>query len=121
MILHIIDEFSDIIHEYKIKKFRNFGALYEINLQIFFIDKTTLYVRDYLFSDNIRKYSYHWQTEKGECIIRWDNIPHHQNITTFPFHKHIGKKENVAESEAMSLGKVLGLIRNKISQVKDDV
>ena len=38
------------------------------------------------------KYSYHWQTERGKLIKRWDNAPHHPEIATSPHHFHTTKK-----------------------------
>ncbi len=114
MIFQVVKEFLDIIEKYKVDRFRTFDDLYEIVLEIHVIDKSTHFVRDYLFSSNVRKYSFHWQDVKGVCIVRWDNVPHHQEITTFPFHKHIGKNEDVVDSEAMNLKKVLEIIKNRI-------
>jgi len=37
-----------------------------------------------------KKYKYHFQKHNGEIIFRYDNAPHHQNIATYPHHKHIG-------------------------------
>jgi predicted AAA+ superfamily ATPase len=48
-----------------------------------------IFIRDYLFLDGERKYSYHWQNELKECLVRCDNAQHHQEISTYPFHKHI--------------------------------
>ncbi len=33
-------------------------------------------------------------------IIRWDNAPHHREISSFPFHMH--KKDGVYESKEMN-------------------
>lgn len=41
---------------------------------------------------NRTKYSYHWQTEQGSLIKRWDNAPHHPEITTTPHHLHTNKE-----------------------------
>lgn len=41
---------------------------------------------------NRTKYSYHWQTEQGNLIKRWDNAPHHPEITTTPHHLHTNKE-----------------------------
>ena len=49
-----------------------------------------------------------------ECINRWENISHYQNIKTFPFHKHVGKNEMIEESEVMNLEKVLEFISQQI-------
>ena len=32
------------------------------------------------------KYKYHLQSESGDLIARWDNVPHHRDISTFPHH-----------------------------------
>jgi len=34
-------------------------------------------------------YRYHWQDPIGCLILRYDDAPHHQEIETFPDHKHI--------------------------------
>ncbi len=36
------------------------------------------------------RYAYHYQTESGEVIFRYDNAPHYPNIITYPHHKHVG-------------------------------
>lgn len=51
------------------------------------LDGTILYVTE-LHTRNYQKYSYHWQKENGELIIRWDNEPHWKNLKTFPHHRH---------------------------------
>ena len=34
------------------------------------------------------KYRYHYMDEHQVMIFRYDNAPHHAEITTFPHHKH---------------------------------
>jgi len=53
-------------------------------------------------------YSYHWQTRDGKLIRRWDNAPHHQELSTFPDHLHDG--EQVRESKPVSLAVVLKVL-----------
>ncbi len=55
------------------------------------LDGTLLYITE-LHTIDYQKYSYHWQKENGELIIRWDNKPHWKNLKTFPHHKHEGDK-----------------------------
>ena len=114
MILDILSGYSSIIEDYKIRKYRFYGISYELILEINFKDKSKLFIKDYLFIDKKRKYSFHWQNHREECIFRWDNIPHFQKIKTFPFHKHVGINESVEESEVMNLEKVLQFISNHI-------
>ena len=54
------------------------------------------------------KYKYHWQSANGNLIARWDNVPHHPDITSFPHHKH--DKNGVHPSEPADLKSVLDTI-----------
>ena len=92
MILNIVEKYSKIIQSYDIKKFKIVGLSYHLACTIEIKNQTKLFIKDYLFLDGSRKYSFHWQDTDGNCIIRWDNAPHHQDVITFPYHKHIGKE-----------------------------
>ncbi len=35
------------------------------------------------------KYRYQYMDRENNLLFRYDNAPHHQNIITFPHHKHI--------------------------------
>jgi hypothetical protein len=114
MIFDIFSKFPSLIEDYKVKKYRLYGISYELIIEIKLKDKSQLFIKDYLFLDGKRKYSFHWQNIQGDCIFRWDNVPHFQDISTFPFHKHKGKDESIEESEVMNLEKVLQFIKNQI-------
>ena len=75
MILDLIAEFSSVVSDYQIIKYRHFDVSYELVLELEFIDGSKLFARDYLFADGKRKYSFHWQHTEGYCIYRWDNVP----------------------------------------------
>lgn len=49
---------------------------------------------------------YHWQDAKGNVINRWDNVGHHKELNTFPFHVHLPTGE-VSGTISMTLNKVL--------------
>jgi hypothetical protein len=51
------------------------------------------------------KYRYHYMNDEQVMIFRYDNAPHHSNVSTFPHHKHDG--ENIRESAEPSLDQVL--------------
>ncbi len=51
-----------------------------------------------------RRYAYH-VFKDGTTIVRWDNAPHHRDISTFPHHKHVGGE--IVESDEMQIGDVL--------------
>jgi len=116
MILDLISKYSFIISDYKVIRYRHFATSYELVAEVLFIDNSKLIMRDYLFADGKRKYSFHWQDSNSNCIYRWDNVPHHQGIKTFPFHKHTGETEAIEESEVMSLEKVLYFISSHLNQ-----
>jgi hypothetical protein len=57
------------------------------------------------------KYKYQWQFENGELIARWDNVPHHHEIVTFPHHMHDNK--GVSACSNMDLKAVIDIIMDK--------
>lgn len=67
-----------------------------------------MWIREVAFKDHVFAYSYYWLRSDNSIIIGWDNAPHHQEIETFPHHKHIGK--NVESSQETSLDQVLTYI-----------
>lgn len=75
------------------------------------LDETTLYITE-LHTKDYQKYSYHWQKENGEVIIRWDNKPHWRNLKTFPYHKH--EKGKVLPSYRVGIDDVINTIRERI-------
>jgi len=115
MILEIIEKYSTIINSYDIQNFNIVGPSYHLACTIEIKNQTKLFIKDYLFLDGSRKYSFHWQDVSGNCIIRWDNAPHHQDVTTFPYHKHLGKEENVEESQPVKLETVMEYISKQIT------
>ncbi len=50
-----------------------------------------LYIAEYTMTvpvlDRV-KYRYHLQKLDGTLVSRWDNVPHHPHIATFPHHCH---------------------------------
>ncbi|MCI5228009.1 MAG: hypothetical protein D3918_15500 [Candidatus Electrothrix sp. AX2] len=60
------------------------------------------------------KYSYHYQDADDKLIFRYDMAPHHQDIGTFPHHKHAADGE-VLESTAPSLADVLEEVEQTVS------
>ncbi len=51
------------------------------------------------------RYKYHYQDSEDRLIFRYDNVPHHRSISTFPHHKHEGSK--VIEAAPVDLSQVL--------------
>lgn len=58
----------------------------------------------------VMKYSFHWQDADGKLLKRWDNAPHHPEISTYPHHLHDGAEDIVIPHAAVSCGDILGLL-----------
>jgi len=98
-------------------------SLYEIDIDIGYlkgmlelIDGSVLYFIEFVkIQDNTAnrlKYKYHWQSENGDLIARWDNVPHHREIDTFPYHMHDDK--GVHASKNTDLTTIIDIIMDKI-------
>lgn len=59
----------------------------------------------------LEKYSYYWLDPANECVMGWDNAPHHRTIPTFPHHKHVGNEVRAAKEK---LPDILALIRERL-------
>lgn len=79
-----------------------------LDCRVLLIDESELFVSEYftVLKDRIKrdKYSYHLQ-KNDELIIRWDNAPHHRELSTFPDHVH--RKDGVHESKEMTVEDIL--------------
>ncbi len=67
----------------------------------------------------VTKYSFHWQDANGPLRQRWDNAPHHPEITTHPHHVHKGKEEDVEPHEPVTLEDVLELVTTELENTGD--
>lgn len=112
----LITDHNSMIADVKIEDFRRFESAYSLVAVITFIDESVLHIKDYLFVDGRRKYSYHWQDNSGKLITRWDNSPHHPQVHTFPHHKHL--PESVEPSHERQLIDIFQVISRKINQTK---
>jgi hypothetical protein len=61
-------------------------------------------------------YSFHYQNSNDELIFRYDDTPHHPEVTSFPHHKHSG--ETVLPTEPPTLETVLKEITTTIVDSK---
>jgi hypothetical protein len=69
---------------------------------------SVLYITE-LHTSESQKYSYHWQKENGDVIIRWDNAPHYKGLKTFPHHRHEGNR--VFPSHRITIEEVIATIK----------
>ena len=47
------------------------------------------------------RYCYHYMNADSELVFRYDNVPHHSELSTFPDHKHLPEK--IVESDSINL------------------
>ncbi len=100
----MLRDYDDIIVRYTVHQWDTEPESSRFKAEIQFTDNSILMVKDYIFPTG-RKYAYHWQDDKGNLIVRWDNAPHWRGINTFPYHRHEG--EDVFPSAVMTLAEVV--------------
>jgi hypothetical protein len=82
---------SPIVHTSDLNFDKRSSTVGFIRGQIFFNNGSILHLRELI---DMRKspaqviYVYHYQNSMGTLIFRYDNTPHHTEITSFPHHKH---------------------------------
>ncbi len=74
-------------------------------------DGAKLFVKDYLFLDSTRKYTYHWQDRAGQLRCRWDNAPHWPGVISYPHHQHTDSEGMVTSSDVRMPEAALQYIR----------
>ena len=74
----------------------------------YLVNSAVLHIRERYKEGELIKYSYHLM--KSDKVIRWDNVPHHKEISTYPHHKH--ENDKIKESTKMDIGLVLEQIKN---------
>jgi len=109
MLSKALKKFSAIIDDVRVDRFVHIGNTYELRVSITLKDGSLLKVKDYLFVDGTRKYAYHWQSDDGRLLRRWDNAPHWPDLPGAPHHCH--SSNNVIEpSSNRDLMSILGAI-----------
>lgn len=91
-----------------------------IRLKAFLKDGGLLEIAEYVVVRERRitrvAYSYHWQDKNGMLKMRWDNVTHHREVSTFPHHVHLESEGNVIPSDAPELAKILAEIEAKLRE-----
>ncbi len=84
-----------------------------------FVDGSTLHFIEFveIYGDlgvGRPKYKYHLQSEAGDLVVRWDNVPHHRDVSSFPHHRH--DPDGVHPSEPADLRPVLDKIVERLEE-----
>ena len=73
--------------------------------RLLFVDGSMLEFMEYLKEENRLKYRFHLMDKKGNIVFRYDNAPHHKDVSSFPHHKHL--PINVVESDEKGIMDIL--------------
>jgi len=71
-------------------------------------DQSELHFAEYVITEpdvHRLKYRYHLQSAEKKLLARWDNAPHHPEVSSHPHHLHLA--DSVKESEPMDIQRVL--------------
>lgn len=101
----------DFVKSYDILEYVEEESIEFIRLKVEINDGSVLHIRESLTLGK-SKYSYHWQKADGNLILRWDNAPHHPEISTFPYHLHDGGI--IKPSDRVFIYDVLNEIANRL-------
>lgn len=110
MLRDLAKQYAAIVQGIEVEKFRIVGASYELRATFSLKDGSRLFIKDYLFLDGTRKYAYHWQDRAGRLISRWDNVPHWNELQSYPHHRHGGAVDVVETSDVRTVEDALQYI-----------
>lgn len=113
-----LQKYSDIIEKTEVILYEFDEDQVRIKLELKLIDGSRLIVKDYKFSNNKRKYAYHWLDSRGNMKIRWDNAAHWESLSTFPHHCHVGTTDNVLPSTETDVESILDHIKKALKKIK---
>ncbi len=77
-----------------------------IREKVLFVDGRVLYLMEYLEGETRAKYRFHLDDKDGNILFRYDNAPHHNDVKTFPHHKHT-TGDKILPSKEMKFVEVL--------------
>ncbi len=89
-----------------------------VRCRIFFWDDSYLDLYEVVNTEQgypVRVHYAYTYIQTGERVFRYDNAPHHPQISTHPHHKHIGQEDTVVASPEPTLSQVLGEIEGVIN------
>src|SRR6056297_929642 len=119
MLANLVKQYEEIVESWSIAELDHEGPNIRLNARIIFIDDSILAIRQVFLSPGTFKYAYHWQDSNQQLICRWDNAPHWQNLSTFPYHKHLANEQTPVEDvNAGDLESVFKYISSALTEHK---
>ncbi len=90
---------NNIVVEVRIEKLIISQKHGYIKLRIILIDGRVIEIREFIDASLTKiKYAYSF-LQRNKVIFRYDNAPHHKEITSFPHHKHTSNEKIIATKE----------------------
>ena len=113
MPLHrVIKDFEDTVETVQELNVKERYEFLHLEASVKLVDGTVLHVSEVWMEESLEKYSYYWLDKENQIITGWDNAPHHENVETFPHHKH--EQNEIKPSESMNGAKVLKEIQERL-------
>ncbi|MHA1731907.1 MAG: toxin-antitoxin system TumE family protein [Promethearchaeota archaeon] len=107
---------SQLVTDFEMLDYKDGDDFYYLKIRAILKDGSVLFLKEYGSPEGL-SYSYHWQSPEGEMIRRWDNAPHHQEISSSPHHVHTPgvEKSPIVDCEGLleEIGKILALSSSK--------
>jgi hypothetical protein len=100
--LGLFDVYASLFESWRVVRYEQEGDTYMLQMSAILIDDSRLELRDYLFRDGSRKYSYQWMETNGTLRRRWDNAPHWPSVATAPSHVHLPGSEMLPETSTVT-------------------
>ncbi len=107
-------QFKEIISSIDSQSYEQTKQFEIFKCRVTFQDGSNLRIFEKYDNNELVYYSYYWLSAFDDLIIGWDRAPHHQNIQSYPHHKHVGSQGNVTASAAKNLNDVLEIVKNSI-------
>jgi len=104
---------SKIFSDIEVLEFIDEDSVQLLKIKATVKDGSILFVTE-LHAANYQKYSYPWQKENGDVLIRWDNAPHFKEMKTFPYHKH--ENNGIFPSHRISVAEVIQEIKMRLDK-----
>ena len=110
--LDLLTRFRHVIFGVEEIQHRNRGGVEVFKARLNLSDGTNLRIAEVRKDGQVKKYSYYWLDEHNDLLIGWDNTPHHQQIASFPDHRHrLGEIEESQEKDFQAvLNHIAGII-----------
>ncbi|NIA28476.1 MAG: hypothetical protein GWP06_01020 [Actinobacteria bacterium] len=96
-------QFQEIISSIESQSYEQTKQFEIYKCRVTFLDGSNLRIFEKYDNKKLVYYSYYWLSAFNDLIIGWDRAPHHQDISSYPHHKHVGSQGDVTASAENNL------------------